>query len=78
MVWGKDDETYNYVKETSIFAAYSFFTMQITRCISVLVLFAVWCLYFYIYVRSALYQYSFVALTVTLLGFIWLFIGSGK
>ena len=52
--------------------------MQVTRLISVLTLFYLWCTYFFIYVRGAFFQYSFVALTVTLAAFVCLFVGSGK
>ena len=74
--WGDSIETFNYVAETSMFV--NFFTMQLFRIISFLVLFMCFGTYGYIYVRYAIFQYNFWALTITMLAFGTLFIGSGK
>ena len=75
-VWGDHSDRYNYVRETTFWI--NFAGMQFFRMLSLITLFSIWCVYFYIYVRSAFFNYNFIALTLTLIAFFCLFIGSGK
>lgn len=78
VLWGDGNnfEKYNLVAKTSFFI--NFFWMQVFRMFSVLALFVTMCVYTYIYLRSAAFNYNFWALLSTLLAFGFLFIGSGK
>ena len=75
VIWG-DLEDYNYVTETSLFT--NFFIMQLFRLINIIALLCCFGVYGYIYLRYAVYNYNFWALTLTLIAFVSLFIGSGK
>jgi len=75
-VWGDNAEIYNTVGSTVFFCKFEL--LQLTRLISCLgLLFCVF-IFFYIYVKAALFHYIFVALFITFLAFGFLFIGSGK
>lgn len=75
-VWGTRSEKYNLVTSTQVFA--NFLTLQIMRLLSFIALFIVFASYIYIYLRQAFGQYTFWALSATLVSFGFLFIGSGK
>jgi Ca2+/Na+ antiporter len=75
-MWGDDAELYNTVGST-VFCC-NFQLLQLTRLLSTLVLLFCVFIFFYIYVKAAIFHYIFVALFVTFLAFGFVFIGSGK
>jgi hypothetical protein len=75
-VWGEDAERYNTVGSTIFFCKFEL--LQFTRLISLLGLMVCVFIFFYIYVKAALFHYIFIALFITFLAFGFIFIGSGK
>ena len=75
-MWGDDAEAYNTVGKVA--CCCKFEVLQATRLISILAMMVCVFIFFYIYVKAAVFHYLFVSLFVTFLAFGFLFIGSGK
>jgi len=74
--WGADPENYNTIGSVAICCKFEF--LQFTRLLSIFALLTCVFIFFYIYVKAAVFHYLFVSLFVTFLAFGFLFIGSGK
>lgn len=74
--WGDDPDKYNTVGSTIFFCKFEL--LQLTRLLSLLVLMFCVFVFFYIYVKAAMFHYVFWALFITFLAFGFIFIGSGK
>ena len=75
-LWGADAEKYNTVGSTIMCCKFEL--LQLMRLLSILGLMCFVFVFFYIYVKAAIFHYIFIALLVTFLAFGFLFIGSGK
>jgi len=74
--WGDDPENYNTIG--SVAMCCKFEILQFTRLLSILALLTCVFIFFYIYVKAAVFHYLFISLFITFLAFGFLFIGSGK
>ena len=76
LIWGQDIDDLNTVGST--IRCCSFFSMQMIRLFMLILMFGVWMMYSYVYMRSVLFFYNWWACTFTLLALLLLFVGSGK
>ena len=75
VIWGNHMDNFNTVRDTYFV---SFFWMQVIRLICFLALMGILGVYTYVYVRSALFYFNYLALFITCLAFFFLLVGAGK
>ena len=74
-LWGKDSHLYNTITNTT---CCSLVVLQTYRMFALLVMFGLFCVNIYIYVKTFLVMYHCWALFFSFCAFLFLFIGAGK